>query len=205
MIIIGIITTRQATGPQHIMLLWPLPFVLLICLLVTATRIPGRAASRTAVAVLIGALAALLATQVRTTVAYVHAYRNDRNWSSIWSPEIYPAARAVARAAPQVDGIVTADWGLGTQIFALGDEAVRDRLNDEWSDFTSPSVTTATLQQQWFHGERIIVVYHAQSAQIMPSTSQRVETILKSLGASRVHPIFAGQQIEADVVEVRVW
>ena len=200
-IIIGIITTRQATGPQHIMLLWPLPFVLLICLLVTATRIPGRAASRTAVAVLIGALAALLATQVRTTVAYVHAYRNDRNWSSIWSPEIYPAARAVARAAPQVDGIVTADWGLGTQIFALGDEAVRDRLNDEWSDFTSPSVTTATLQQQWFHGRRIIVVYHAQSAQIMPSTSQRVETILKSLGASRVHPIFAGRQIEADVVE----
>ena len=35
----------------------------------------------------------------------------------------------------------------------------------------------------------------------MPSTSQRVETILKSLGASRVHPIFAGRQIEADVVE----
>ncbi len=199
-IIIGIVATRQATGPQHVMLLWPLPAVLAVCLLVTAMRVPIRAASRTAVAVLLVALAALLLTQVRTTAAYVHAYRDDRRWTSIWSPEIYAAARAVTQAAPRVDSIVSADWGLGTQIFALGNEAVRDRFNDEWPVFSSPTTTTTALQQQWFQGRRIIIVYHAQSAQIMPFTTERVKTILKGLG-SRVHPIFVGRQIEADIVE----
>ena len=37
---VGIILTRQATGPQHIMLVWPLPAVLAVCLLTTATRLP---------------------------------------------------------------------------------------------------------------------------------------------------------------------
>jgi len=139
-------------------------------------------------------------TQVRTTNAYVDAYRNDRQWSSIWSPEIYSAARAVTRAAPQVDSIVSADWGLGTQIFALGDEAVRNRFQDEWATFSSPVATTSDLQQQWFQGRRIIILYHAPGSQIMPQTTARVETILKGFG-SRVHPIFAGRQIEADIVE----
>ncbi len=199
-IFVGIVVTRQATGPQHVMLLWPLPAALAVCLLVMATRVPIRAVSQTAVAVVGVALVALLVTQVRTTNAYVDAYRNDRQWSSIWSPEIYSAARAVTRAAPQVDSIVSADWGLGTQIFALGDEAVRNRFQDEWATFSSPVATTSDLQQQWFQGRRIIILYHAPGSQIMPQTTARVETILKGFG-SRVHPIFAGRQIEADIVE----
>ena len=34
----------------------------------------------------------------------------------------------------------------------------------------------------------------------MPLTTQRVDTVLKGLGL-HVHPIFVGQQIEADIVE----
>ncbi len=199
-IVIGIVATRQATGAQHIMLLWPLPAVLAVCLLATALRLPIRAARGVSVAVVAVALAALLLTQVRTTAAYIHAYRDGRHWNSIWSPEIYAAARAIAHSAPNVESIVAADWGLGTQIFALGNEAVRDRFTDQWSDFTNPVATPASLQQQWLQGRRVIIVYHAQGAQIMPSTTQRVETILKGLG-SRAHPIFVGQQIEADIIE----
>jgi 4-amino-4-deoxy-L-arabinose transferase-like glycosyltransferase len=199
-IVAGIIATRQATGPQHIMLLWPLPALLATCLLAVALRVPTRTGRTTGVAVLAVALGALLVTQVRSTAAYVHAYRDRRHWTSIWTPEIYAAARAVARSAPNVESIVTADWGLGTQIFALGGEAVRNRFNDEWPEFTSPTTTIAILDQQWFQNRRVIVVYHTRSAQIMPSTTQRVETVLKGLG-SHVHPIFIGQQIEADIVE----
>jgi 4-amino-4-deoxy-L-arabinose transferase-like glycosyltransferase len=50
-IIIGIVATRQATGPQHIMLLWPLPTLLAICLLVTAARVPLASIRKAAVAV----------------------------------------------------------------------------------------------------------------------------------------------------------
>lgn len=198
-IVIGIVTTRQATGPQHIMLLWPLPAMLSVCLLTTAARLPIRA--RLVTTAIFGvALATLLVTQVRTTTAYVHAYRSDRSWSTIWSPEIYAAARAVSRSASEVESVITADWGLGNQIFALGNEAVRDRLSDPWPTFTSTAATPDSLEREWFQGRRVIVVFHTQAGQIMPSTTQRVEAILKNLGA-HAHPIFAGRQIEADVVE----
>ena len=47
----------------------------------------------------------------------------------------------------------------------------------------------------------MIVVFHTQAAEIMPSTTQRVEVILKNLG-TRVRPIFVGRQIEVEEV---VW
>jgi 4-amino-4-deoxy-L-arabinose transferase-like glycosyltransferase len=196
---VGIVVTKQATGPHHIMLLWPLPALLAACLLATARHVPIHGASRALLAVLGVALAALLVTQIRTTATYVHAYRSDRQWNTIWSPEVYAAARAVRRSAPQVDSIVSADWGLGTQVFALGNEAVRDRFTDQWPSFASPAATPAALEQQWFHGRRMIVLYHAQAAQLMPETTRRVEAILKDLG-TRARPIFAGRQIEADIV-----
>lgn len=195
---VGIILTRQATGPQHIMLVWPLPAVLAVCLLTTATRLPIRA-RLAATAVLGVALAALLVTQVRTTAAYVHAYRSDRSWSTIWSPEIYAAVRAVSRSAPEVESVITADWGLGNQIFALGNEAVRDRFSDPWPTFTSTAATPASLEREWFQGRRVIIVFHTLAGEIMPSTTQRVEVILKSLG-TRARPIFVGRQIEVEEV-----
>lgn len=196
---VGIVFTRQATGPWHVMLLWPLPDVLTICLLVTAARVPALTFRRPLVAVVGVVLTALLVTQVRTTADYVHAYRSNRNWSSPWSTEIYAATRTISQSAPRVQSIISADWGLGTEVFALGDETVRTRFGDEWSSFTSPAATPASLEQEWFHGRRVIVVYHSQAAQMMPPTTQRVEAILKSRG-SHVRPIFVGRQIEADEV-----
>lgn len=197
-IAVGIILTRQATGPHHIMLLWPLSAVLAVSLLTTAARLPIRA-RMVATAVLGIALAALFITQMRTTAEYVHAYRSVRSWSTIWSPEIYAAAHAVSRSAPEVESVITADWGLGNQIFALGNEAVRDRFSDPWSTFTSASATSASLEREWFQGRRVIVIFHTQAGQIMPSTTQHVEAILKSLG-TRARPIFAGRQIEVEEV-----
>jgi len=195
---VGIILTRQATGPQHIMLLWPLPAVLAVCLLVTMARLPTR--GRGVAVMVVGALlAALLVTQVRTTAAYVHAYRGDRSWNTIWSPEIYAAAHAVSRSAPGAESVITADWGLGNQIFALGNEAVRDRFSDPWPTFSSAAATPASLEQEWFQGRRVIVVFHTLAGEIMPSTTQRVEAILKSLGA-HARPIFDGRQIEVEEV-----
>jgi 4-amino-4-deoxy-L-arabinose transferase-like glycosyltransferase len=198
-IIIGIVATRQATGPQHIMLLWPLPTVLGVCLLATAARVPLASARKAAVVVVGVPLVALALTQVRTTLTYVHAYRDDRHWSSIWSPEIYAAADAVRRAAPGAQSVISADWGLGTQIFALGDEAVRNRFSDPWPTFMSPVATPASLEHEWFQGRTVIVVFHTLPAQIMPTTTQRVETILRNAG-TRAKPIFVGRQIEVEEV-----
>jgi 4-amino-4-deoxy-L-arabinose transferase-like glycosyltransferase len=197
-IAIGIDVTRQATGPHHIMLLWPLPAVLSVCLLATAAALPRRVGT-VAVAVIGVALVALALTQLRATSEYVKAYRDDRNWNPIWSPEIYAASQAVNRSAPNVESVITADWGLGTQIFALGTEAVRNRFSDPWGAFTNPTATPASLEGEWFTGHSVIVVFHTARGQIMPSTSQRVEAIIGSLGA-RARPIFVGRQIDVDLV-----
>jgi 4-amino-4-deoxy-L-arabinose transferase-like glycosyltransferase len=196
---VGIVLTRQATGFWHIMLLWPLPAVLVVCLLTIATRVPIPRARVTAVAVVCVALLALLVTQLRATVTYVDAYRSNRQWGSYWSTEIYAATRVVGRAAPHVDTVISADWGLGTELFALGNKALRDRFADEWPSFTGPTATPVQLEQLLFKGRRVIVVYHSLSAQVMPASTERVEAILKGFGL-HVRPIFSGRQIEAQEV-----
>ncbi|HTU79967.1 MAG TPA: glycosyltransferase family 39 protein [Solirubrobacteraceae bacterium] len=196
---IGIIVTRQATGPQHIMLLWPLPAVLLVCVLWTASRVPHKYVRLVGVAVVSLSIAALVITQIATTVRYVDAYRSDRQWDTIWSPEIYPAVSAVERSAPGVTSIITADWGLGTQMFALGGDVVRARFLDEWPSFTSATETATALRQEWFERQSMIIIYHTKAGEIMPRTTQRVEAIVHSLGP-RARPIFVGRQIEADVI-----
>jgi len=196
---VGIVFTRQATGPWHVMLLWPLPELLALCLLVTAARVPAPNLRRGSVAVVVVALAALLVTQVQATADYVHAYRSNRKWASPWSTEIYAATRTISQSAPRVQSVISTDWGLGTELYALGDEALRSRFGDEWSSFTNPAVSPASLRQEYFAGRRVIVVFHSPAAQIMPSTTQHVEAILAEAGA-HVRPVFVGRQIEADEV-----
>ncbi len=196
---VGIVFTRQATGPWHVMLLWPLPDLLALCLLVTAARVPALSLRRGSVAVVSVVLAGLLVTQLQATADYVHAYRSNRKWTSPWSTEIYAAARSISQSAPRVQSIVSTDWGLGTEIYALGDDAVRARFGDAWSSFTNPAATPASLQGEFIAGRRVIVVYHSPAAQIMPSTTQHVEAILKGMG-SHVRPVYVGRQIEADEV-----
>ncbi len=198
-IAIGIVVTRQATGAWHVMLLWPLPGLLTLSVLVTLSRVPARRWRRVGITAVAVALVALAFTQVRTTVAYVDAYRSSREWGPFWSTEIYAADREISRSAGQVESIITADWGLGTQIFALGSEAVRDRFSDPWPSFTSPGATTAELDQNWFRGKRVIIVFHTRSAEILPYGTERVEAILRSPGV-HVRKVFAGRQIEADEV-----
>lgn len=195
----GIVVTRQATGPQHVMLVWPMPAVLCVCLIATAAKLPAVNVRRVAVLVLGLALAALIASQFRASRTYVDTFRSAREWSPIWSGEIYDASRAVNRSAPQVESVVTADWGLGNQIFALGNEAVRNKLTDQWPDFSSPAASVGALESQFVRGHHLIIVFHAPSAQIMPSTSQRVLAILAVMGA-HARQIFKGQQIEAYII-----
>jgi 4-amino-4-deoxy-L-arabinose transferase-like glycosyltransferase len=196
---IAITLTRQATGPWHVMLLWPLPDILVICLLVFAWRIPRQQLRLASTATLAAVVVLLLVTQIRSTADYVSAYRSDRPWTSPWSTEIYAATREVSTAAPGAQSVFSADWGLGTELFSLGNEALRSRFADDWASFMAPGATTAELERNFFDGHTVIVVFHSPSAQVMPQTSERVEAILKAHPA-RVHPIFAGRQIEADEV-----
>jgi 4-amino-4-deoxy-L-arabinose transferase-like glycosyltransferase len=192
----AITVTRQATGPWHVMLLWPLPAVLWVGLFVFATQVRVRKLKWLGVGVVGVALCALLASQVRTSAIYVDAYRSDRRWSSPWSTEIYAATRSISQAAPGVESIVGADWGLGTEIFALGSTSVRERFTDAWSSFTSPTASPTSLENEWFQDRRVIVVYHSRAAEMMPLTTQHVEAIIKTFG-SHTRPIFVGRQIEA--------
>jgi hypothetical protein len=194
---VEITLTKQATGPWHVMLLWPLPDFLVLCLLTFAWRLPAKPARLAGTAAMAVVVALLLITQVRSTADYVRAYRSDRSWTSPWSTEIYAASREVSLAAPSAQSVISADWGLGTELFGLGNEALRTRFDDDWASFMAPGATTSELERNFFDGRTVIVVFHSLSAQVMPSTTERVEAILKTHRA-HVRPIFVGRQIEAD-------
>jgi Dolichyl-phosphate-mannose-protein mannosyltransferase len=191
----ALVLTPEAVGPHHAMLLWPLPALLGVSLVSAATRLPRARVRAAAVIVVTLPLLWLAGTQVRVAETYRSTFASDRSWSPIWTTEIYAVVDAVRRAAPGADHVVTADWGFGNQLIALGDDAVRQRLDDTWSTFAGGSEDAIDqLAATDLRGHRSIVVLHASGSEIMPGTHDRAMAMLRALHPARgVHALYRGR------------
>jgi hypothetical protein len=200
----ALVLTPQAVGPHHAMLLWPLPALLGISLLSAAWRLPHpqlRVGATTLL--LIGALW-LLGTQLGVDRAYRAAFRSDRAWAPGWTTEIYPVANAVDRIASGADGIVVADWGIGNQLLALGNDAVRSRVNDAWGSFAAADQGAIEQIAAGMRGRRTIVLMHAPGAEIMPGTTTQAQAMLGRIRARRGAKVaYRGEALLVDVVDDR--
>jgi hypothetical protein len=197
--------TPQAVGPHHIILLWPVPALLAVSLVAAAGRIPRPRIRRGAVATLVLALACSIATQVRAAGEYRQGIQGGRELSQIWTPEIYPLARAVDRVGPTVDSIVVVDWGIGNQLLALGNSDVRRRLADVWPAFASEDrVAVDGVKRARLMGHRAIVVVHGVGREIMAGSTLRADAMLESLHPSRgVTALYRGRTLLAYLVDDR--
>jgi hypothetical protein len=204
---VALAATPQAVGPHHAMLLWPLPALLGVSLVSAATRLRSSAARTgvTAALVLVLGLVVLAGTQIRVATTYHAAFASDRTWLPGWTTEAYPLQQAVRRYAPGVDTILAADWGIGNQLLALGDDDVRRRIDDDWGAFAGGSqpaidqLAAATLR-----GHRAIVVMHVPGAEVMPQTTARAQAMIRRLHP--VHPVevlYRGRALLAYVVDDR--
>jgi hypothetical protein len=200
-----LVKTPQAVGPHHIALIWPLPALLAASLVHAAARLPRPRMRVPAIAVVALAIAWLAGTQLRTATEFRSAFASNRASSPIWTTEIYPLARAVRGVAPGVAGVVTADWGIGNQLLALGDDAVRRRLDDTWATFAGGStVAIDQLAGAAFRGRRVIVALHAPGAEIMPGTYARSTAMLRRLKPARAtRTIYRGLALLALLVDDR--
>jgi 4-amino-4-deoxy-L-arabinose transferase-like glycosyltransferase len=195
--------TPQAVGAHHGLLLWPLPVLLAASALAAVTSsVADPRAARAAAAVLTAGFLLVAATQVRAATEFRSAFEGGDSWTTPWTTEIYPLERAVARTAPGADAVVVADWGIGNQLMALGDDGLRRRLVDAWPIFAD---TVAGFDGGGlFDGRRVIVVLHRPSSEIMPGTDRRVAAALRRVAPGRrAEPVYRGRVLEAYVVDDR--
>lgn len=200
----ALILTPEAVGPHHAMLLWPLPALLGVSLVSAAGRLPG-ARSRAAVTVVLACgLLWLAGTQIRVAEAYRVGFADGRAWATGWTPEVYAVTDAARRAAPGVDGIVTADWGFGNQLLALGGDDVRRRLDDAWGAFAGGSAAAIDqVAAEMFRGRRSMLIFHREAREIMPGTAAAARALLGRFPRARIEVLYRGDAELAYIVDDR--
>ncbi|MEZ5987631.1 MAG: glycosyltransferase family 39 protein [Planctomycetota bacterium] len=140
--------TRQVGGAHHFQLVWPLP--LLAAILAAAALLtlrttrglvlvrPGlRGRSFLGLLLLVGA-AGLLVGEARTLLAYHAGLTTPGSIRPRLSPAIYELADRVE--AEGCDLVVSTDWGLHTQLFALAPADRRRRYADAWVLFKEQDI-----------------------------------------------------------------
>jgi hypothetical protein len=117
----------------------------------------------------------------------------------------YAVTDAVRRTVGGVDHVMTADWGFGNQLFALGGDDVRRRLDDTWSTFafgTPESIDQ--LATVLLRGQRSVLLLHEADDEQIPGTHRKAEAMLRRLApASGVEVLYRGDAMLAYVVDDR--
>lgn len=134
-IFIQIVITRQSGGSHHIMMLWPLHYLLLFLMLNVIVLTFGFS-QKVANSLLFVAIVTLVGSQIMAVMGYELAFKQADSFNSKWSPKIYLLANYLRQYGATADFIVTPDWGLGNQLFALADDNItRLKYIDLYQDF----------------------------------------------------------------------
>lgn len=168
LLFLQIALTPQATGPHHVLMLFPFPHLLILMGLV---RLDQKVAWKHAGRVLAVTLfVILLASQVAATLSYLAALRTG-SFRPVWSAEIYRLSDFLNRHSHAADRIISADWGLHNQVFALS-RADRAKYFDLWPSFQTLQVADEMTRQRLYHhffrGQRVYVLLHSEPATVMP-------------------------------------
>jgi hypothetical protein len=202
-----LVATRQVGGAHHMIQLWPLPELLLVALLVLALRI-GIPRLRLATAALVVLLAGwVVVQQIALSGDYREAWGEGERFSRVWTPEIYELSDVAGELAPELDGIVAADWGVGPQVFALNGGKVRSRLRDLPPDFSggAPGAKRDQIATDHFRGRRVLVMFHQYRAEVFAGSSRAVARVIDALGPhARVQSVYQGEVLRGLVVDDRV-
>ena len=204
-IAVQIVVTKQATGPHHVMALWPINLVLVflmvefIAVSVWAVRRPGTAHTwggvlwgrergslvRRCVAVVALAVPflALVMSGGMADAAYNAAFSAPAAVSAEWSPSIYQLSEYVNATYTKTGYVIFPDWGIANQVFALAESDVeRARILDAWPWFAGNGPTAAVSHwtcETYFAGRTDIVVVFTDT-EAVPGTIQNFGKFLRS-------------------------
>jgi len=202
-----VIATREVTGPHHLIQLWPLPQLLAAALVaIAATAAVPHRGRLVGTGLTVAVLAWLCAAQVGASREYAHAFQGEVGYAPVWTPEIYDVASLARRRGDQVDEIVTADWGIGTQVLALANGgSVRRRFFDTWPTFTADSdASDAQIAADRFRDRSVLVLAHRRESEVMRGSTGRLERAIAALGPrTRVSEVYGGRVLRAYLVRDR--
>ncbi len=172
---IQIFFTRQAGGPHHFMTLWPYHYFvcfLTLSLVSFLQPIHWRITSK----VLIGVLTLIWClSNFNATRQIVDALQTE-TLKPIWSAQIYEVARVLKAKAKTADYIISVDWGVGTQVFALTEPNLRSKYRDFWSMFNvlAPQSGAARGLEGIVRNSSVVLVLYAPSLAVFPIARQNL-------------------------------
>jgi 4-amino-4-deoxy-L-arabinose transferase-like glycosyltransferase len=172
-IFMEIAATPAIVGFHHVFMLWALG-----AFSVAAAARAGRRILRSPRLVRIltaaGLSGALLitVTNVAADMEYLGASAGKSTFTPAFSTAIYSLSAVTEKSAPHVSSIITADWGIETQLYALASWADRPKYVELWSRFysvdTSSPAALAALRHQYFDGRRTLIILHTPSMTEFP-------------------------------------
>lgn len=171
-ILTQIVATNAADSPNHILMVYPFHYMLLISLVnrladLHVLNSPSKGWRLAAASPGLGVMAVivlLIVSEIAVGLRYQEAM-DERRFNHLWSPAIYELAAYVDRR--DVDAIVSANWGIHQQVFALSRPEARRRYVKLWEEFTELDgpEQERRLAERFFQGRRVLgLVYVVDQA-----------------------------------------
>ncbi|MCE3003008.1 MAG: hypothetical protein LW860_09965 [Xanthomonadaceae bacterium] len=181
------VATRQVGGAHHLIVLWPLHWVLWALLVDLASRLARRHRSPRLVAAVslaaVAGLAALVQPFAQRQMELRALWRGEHGFSARFDPGTIGLARLLATRQPH--SVIVTDWGLHAPLVTLSPPTVRERLIDAWPTFNEPpvagSVAAAWADAHLRDGPVVIVSFAAGRA-VMPATESHRDANLAAWG-----------------------
>ena len=195
LIFLQIVITPQAGGPQHYLMIFPLPLLAFAFLgksvyTLLATKnfwhLGGFLFGSTAVC--------LFAVNIHHSAEYLSHFRTNPHYNHRWSPEIYSLSRYINEHGFEAKSIICVDWGLHTQLHALAPKKLRRRMHDYWPIFMelgekNQKEQTATLNYFFPKGKTFVLTF-AASKETFPETRRNF------LASVTAHPRLKSQLVK---------
>ncbi|NER79345.1 MAG: hypothetical protein F6K42_07115 [Leptolyngbya sp. SIO1D8] len=173
LIFLQILFTKQAGGPHHIMMLFPLAHFINIASVPIILKSFSRQKSllTTNLIILVLAFGCLLYSQLAVVQEYSQTFRKGDQFSNLWSPTIYQLSDYLNLQTASTDQVVSIDWGVHNQLFSLAAPGKHDMFIDLWPTFKEFDTMTDSdvedLFNSTFKGKRTLAIAHSPQAEIM--------------------------------------
>ena len=196
-----ILSTKQAGGPHHIMMLFPIYHILnIIAFPIILNFFKSWKYIFISVLVTLSLLfGGLISSQVRVVYQYTQALTSGESFSNIWSPSIYQLSDFLKSRSADVDKIVSVDWGMHNQLFALSGSEERYKYFDYWPNFKDFELLSTQDKKYLFEtileGKNILVVSHALGSEVMEGNRGNFLELAKSFSIEPklIYKIFNGE------------
>ena len=158
--------TKHAWGAHHVMMLYPFQYFIAFGAVASLAGLRG-----TVVAAIL-----FIASSLNVDASYARAFRPTAEFEPQYSPVVYELVDYLNHRP--VDRIISVDWGIHNQVFALGTPRTRAASRDRWPQFRTLGSRERQegLYHEDFENRSVLAILHGRGWDIMPSVRDNFAT-----------------------------